>query len=548
MNAKAVFLIVSGLLSAAMLVPAAADAQSSREDGGFQRLTEYFYADPQPRSLSSALKFFVNQFGRPQSLEADAGQIRLAAYARFFAILGDRHPELWRHAEQLFEQGTWADRRVLLEIFNRNLDDSLKASLRRWAAEEDDPDRRILLERCLYFRTPVLAFLEHLPGNQMQLEEQWAAFFATGDLRVVQHTLTLLAKPVDGKTPALLDQRLRETALQVLLQRTRVHPPLKAAIAKALASSESEALLPLRQALACQALQAGIFADFDGWLPSAWIARMVPEDRLFYETCAEVLQSRSQAPPGKIEALAAVNRVQAEWLRAHHAYLRWRTAREAAGRLQPLSDQGRDLLLKLKDRLVQTEETAVYSLWQLETDPPEPRAEAFFHLQAAMGSGPERRWLVLVKLLPTESQAQIGDRMFRWTDRHPQWIPVDSGFLDARIRQAVRTDNLAEWLEQQTPRSIGKLFYAGEPPLIRVTYGSVPGANLWNDSLEFLFPGQSHEVDRLTLDFEPSALKPVRIQADVVVYAEGQTRAAGSVTHIFYEPGNDPLAWLEGLR
>jgi hypothetical protein len=547
MNAKAVSLMLSGLLSVAAAWPAIAlGATIAREEGDFQRLVERFYANPQPRSLPAALKYFVDRFSRPHPLGTDDRQVQIAAYARFFAALGDRHPEVWRHAEQLFDQGNWSERRVLLELFSRNQDESLKTSLRRWAAEEDDPDRRILLERCLFFSTPVLEILNHPPENQSQLEEQWAVFFALGDVRVVHNTLALLVKPVAENASA---QRLRESSVRVLLQRARVHPPVRAAIAEALAlQSESKALLSLRQALACQALQTGEFKDFDRWLPSAWISQLAPDARLFFEACADVLQSRSQAAPGKITSLASSNRVQAEWLRAHHAYLHLRGAEALAGRGQPLSDQGRELLLKARDHLLQDQALAVYSLWALETEPPQPRAEEFFHLQLAIRAGQDRRWLTQIQLMPTESQAQNGDRMLRWTDRNPQWIPVDSGFLGARIRQEVRTDELAVWLEQTPPRSISKLFPAGSAPLIRVAYGPTDGTALWNETLERFFPGQRHELANLTLDLDASTQQLVRLQADVRVEVEGQPQAQGRVTQIFYEPGTDSLSWLEGLR
>ena len=544
MKDKKVFFILAGLLSVAAWPAIAVAAQAGWGEGDYRSLVERFYANPQPRSLPAALKYFVNQ----QTLGMNENHAARAAGARFFAVLGDRHPEIWRHAEQLYDQGSWSERRVLLELFSRTQNEALKTSLRRWVSDEDDPDRRILLERCLLFGNPALEFLDRLPVNEEQLEEQWAVFFANGDVRVVENSLALLAEPAAEEAAAPHEQRLREEVFRFLLQRARVHLPVRDAVARILARhAETEMLLSLRQSLACQALHSGEFADFDRWLPAPWIRRLAPGEQMFFEAAAEVLQSRSPTAPGRIGALAPGDRVRAEWLRAHHAYLRLRDA-EAAGRGQPLSDQGRELLLKAKEHLLQDQKLAVYSLWALEPEPPEPRAEIFYHLQLALRTGPQQRWLTLIRLLPEESQAQNGGRLQRWTGRNPQWISVESGFLDARLRQAVRMDDLAEWLEQQPPRSIAKVFSAGAAPRIRVVYGPTEETFLWNDLLEVLFPGQRHALENLTLDLDASTHRPVRIQAGVTVRVEGELKARGTVTQVFYEPGADVQVWLEGLR
>ncbi|MEW6515822.1 MAG: hypothetical protein AB1439_02805 [candidate division FCPU426 bacterium] len=547
MKLKAVTLILFGLLNASAAWPDAGPAPSVSEEGQFLKLVEFYYARPQPRSLPGALKYFVEKYSRLQPAEGDDELLRMAAFARFFAVLGERHSEIWRHAELLFNQASWPKRQALLEIFSRNQDESLRNSLKGWAAAEEDPDRRILLERCLLAQKPVLDVMDAPPENLTRLAEQWACFFAVGDVRVIELSLAVLAAPAAEGGADLRAQRLRETALQMLLQQARVHALVRESLAKTLATSENEALLPLRQSLACQALQAGDAGAFDQWLPAAWISRLPAEQRAFFEACSEVLRSRSQAVPGKVAALAAVNRVQAEWLKAHHAYLRLREG-EAAGRTQPLAGQGRELLLKAKNRLLQDPETAFYTLWSLETDPPQARAESFYHLQVAARAGQDRRWLALIRLLPQEAQADVDGKMFRWTDRHPQWIPVESGFLDARIRQAVQTEDLAQFLDRFSPQNLAKFSQSGSQPLIRASYEPVPDAELWNNVLEPLFPGQRHTLSRLLVDVDASTQQPVRVQAEVVVQVDGRIVARGEVEQIFYDPGPDSLAWLEALR
>ncbi len=157
---------------------------------------EFYYSyssQPQPSRLNEALDYFVHVTGTAGIFENEKKyKLFIQSRARFFAELSNTNPSLARHAESLFPQVYWAQKSILLEIFRRSKEPGIKSALERWSRNEEDDDRRLMLEQAAIINDSENGWLFKPILSPNTLEEQWAVFFASGNTAAITNSIKCL--------------------------------------------------------------------------------------------------------------------------------------------------------------------------------------------------------------------------------------------------------------------------------------------------------------------------------------------------------------------
>ncbi len=537
----------------------------------FRDFYQEFYRNPHAQQIPAALDYFTS----PPLPDQDRGEaeIELAARARFFAVLADAYPVVWRQGERNFPKIYWPRKNRWLEVFKRNQDEQLKANVRRWASQEEDHDRRIWLEQLVVQSRAPLEILDHPIRDQSQLEEHWACFFAVGNTRVVRSSVALLGNTSVGFTwppqpegnivrdsrrsngavrlakPKLLprERRLRDRARWDLINRAARHPLVRQALLTETKFLQSEPGFPVMRYLAYQALESRDAATVKRLADLGLYQGLTKPGKCYFQGVLDFLEGRERSGQNKIRSLEREHRVWAEQLRALGAYLRHRTL-EKTWQRTALPAGGKKIPQRASLVVSEAKSLAVLEIWDLETIPREERPNRYYREKIIGSAQPDRRFSLLINAWPREGWAFSNSHAYRWNNRQTGWVAIENQVVSAEMAKLTELIATRQLLSETNPSAILKIIGTGGVDYAELHYPAARQSELFQPSLAAMFPHQSHQLRDLRLIVELESGRPLHLQADLDVFSSGKKIAVGRVERFFYAYDTFDLDWMERLR
>ncbi len=502
----------------------------------FDELYYTYAVNPQPHRLTEALDYYIHVTGTAGGSQDKDYRLYVASRARFFAVLAATNPAVLHHAESLFPQSYWAQKRILLEIFKRSKDPGVTAGLNHWAQLEEDDDRRLMLEQAaLAGNAAPEVILEKPAVNPGILEEQWAVFFATGNTAVVQASLRSFQADASAATNSINAQGefinqgstvFKERIWEKLEQYSSVYPAvrltLQTEIGRQIFSEENQKKIV--GMLAWQNLEAGDAAHSQALMPfleNDW--KLNSEKLNYYRGALAVLNDRPDETRDWVGKLSAAEPMWAERLLAWEAYWKYKKIRATLTESEPqpggekYARQCAQYLKTLKSFLTYESLTMIPQMIAGDE-------KIMVRQQVKRVSLPDdyKGWQ---REGVNQSAWKIEqDKFFLWTERNQQWTEIRNQRVREKIVNAYTLNRWYDFLSRQIPKTYRELKNSGEEWVaLHYETDALESFSLWDDAYGPVFPSTGVFKTEITIELNKGNGQLQRIEIFVPNIVSGRS-------------------------
>ncbi len=161
---------------------------------------EAFLALHATDNFKKQLQAYIGHFDDTAAVDPDKHEVYLQqlVLTRYFALRAQNDQNLQADMLAFFQKGPWTTKEALLDIFSKMDSPRIKSTLLEASHAQTDEDKKLSLEQVALQSQPDQLIYPPQVASDQQLVQEWSAYLAKGNTRVVRATLDLLANTTTG--------------------------------------------------------------------------------------------------------------------------------------------------------------------------------------------------------------------------------------------------------------------------------------------------------------------------------------------------------------